>query len=709
VSGNDLCYVIYTSGSTGTPKGAMVEHIGMLNNIANKVIDLAIEGHSRVAQTASQSFDISVWQMFIALTRGGTTVVYDDRVINDIGRFVTRLADDGITIVEMVPSYLILVTEYLAEHAQSQMRSQVRFLILTGESADATFIRRWFQHFPGTQVMNAYGPTEASDDITHHILSANDAVVNPIPVGRVLANFDIYVVDEQLNPVAAGEKGEIVVTGVGVGRGYINLAGATHKAFVESPFPDKYRGRLYRTGDVGQMREDGLLMFHGRKDQQVKVRGFRIELEEVELRILEQKSVRQAVVLDIKPPGAEAFLCACVVPYGTPDRQALLSQLEQQLPAYMIPSEFRFLERLPQLDNGKIDRKTLKEQYRAALASEVVFEPPSTEIEIRLAEIWKQVIRADRIGIRDDFFDLGGDSFKAIRIAAKYGAALEVTDIYGLRTIQALAAKLEQSVASSVRRIVRVSSRTEPARVAVLGIPNSGGDPVSFVELGKELDLLGSQIALYAVKLPRNAIDTQGGMAAEIERLTEEVYSSIANEISTPLVIFGQCNGSALAISLARRLQGSPVTVQALCIGGALLRMRETPQDRRDDREIMDFLSSIQGSLPEQPDDRAFFLSDFRYDSELADRYYNSLLTSLRAGEVQAIDAPIHCMVGSEDPLVRGYRQKFRDWQHLSGDVRLVEFAGRGHFLLRDCPRELATALRGVCLGSDEAVAAAAG
>uniref|UniRef100_UPI003D30D83A Non-ribosomal peptide synthetase n=1 Tax=Paraburkholderia acidicola TaxID=1912599 RepID=UPI003D30D83A len=266
LSGNDLSYVLFTSGSTGKPKGAMIEHIGMLNNIANKALDLAMDEDSRVAQNASMSFDVSVWQMFIALTKGGTTFVYDDRVVNDIAGLIQRMHTDSLTILEVVPTYLQALVEYMEEHPDCPRPAALTFMMVNGETVDAALLKRWFALCPASKVINAYGPTEASDDITHHIMSPGDEIVNPVPIGRALANFDIYIVDDELRPVPIGTRGEIVVTGVGVGRGYVGMAGVTAQAFVKSPFPDRYKGRLYRTGDLGAMREDGVLMFHGRKD-----------------------------------------------------------------------------------------------------------------------------------------------------------------------------------------------------------------------------------------------------------------------------------------------------------------------------------------------------------------------------------------------------------------------------------------------------------
>ncbi len=696
VSGNDLAYVIFTSGSTGTPKGAMVEHIGMLNNIANKVVDFEVGAGSRVAQTASQSFDISVWQMFIALTRGGTTVIYDDRTINDVSGFVARLAADAVTLLEIVPTYLILVLEHLDDHPGAADMPALRHLVLTGETADAGSIRRWFRHCPSSLVVNAYGPTEASDDITHHVMDAKSDVLNPVPIGKALANFDIHVVDDALRPVPRGERGEIVATGVGVGRGYVGLPEPTAAAFLKTPFPDRYKGRLYRTGDVGEMREDGTLLFHGRKDKQVKVRGFRIELEEIELKLLELPSVRQAVVLDMTVPGRETFLCGFVVPNGNVDRAELKAALKDQLPPYMVPSEFRFLPRMPQLDNGKVDRKAVRAGYQGAQAS---FDhvPPGNELETRLAEIWSRVIGIERVGVLDDFFELGGDSFKAIRIAAQFGFPLEVADIYDHANIRALGEHIGRSASRSRKRlIVPVANVTPAARVAVLGISNSGGDPVSFVGVGKELARLGDEVALYAVKLPRKPAANAAAMVAEVELLTDEICNAIDRDLSLPLIVFAQCNGSALAISLAQRLHERATPPVAICIGGALLRTEPSRGDTRSSETIVEFLRSIGSTLPKTEAERSDFLISFRYDCDMADAYYDSVVGRMNRRALKRLGTPLWCVVGTEDPLVPHYRERYRDWDRLFSGVTLVEYSGHGHYLLRDCTRELALTLRDV-------------
>ncbi|KVD90450.1 non-ribosomal peptide synthetase [Burkholderia sp. ABCPW 14] len=692
LSGNDLSYVLFTSGSTGKPKGAMIEHIGMLNNIANKALDLSMDADSRVAQNASMSFDVSVWQMFIALTKGGTTFVYDDRVVNDIAGLIRRMAADSVTILEVVPTYLLAVVEYLEAHPDCARPASMTFLIVNGETVDATLIRRWFALFPATKVINAYGPTEASDDITHHLMSPEDEIVNPVPVGRALANFDIYIVDDALRPVPIGTRGEIVATGVGIGRGYVGMAGATAQAFVKSPFPDRYKGRLYRTGDLGEMREDGVLMFHGRKDRQVKIRGMRIELEEVEASLRAIPAVRQAAVLAIRPENREAFLCAYVVPCDGA-REVIVDMLKAKLPPYMVPSVFRFEAELPQLPSGKVDRNRLREQFlhETPRASETAV-APRTPVERRLTEILRDVLGHDAFGVRDDFFELGGDSFKAIRIAAKYGPPLEVTDIYDHPTIEALAAHLERAP-DVERSIVPMAGDPATAKAVVVCVANAAGGPVNFVEMSRAMAGQARELAVFAVKLPRNAVDSDAAMLEEVTRLSNAVCDDLLAASGLPIIVFAQCNGSALAIAIARELSRRSADIRALCMGGALMRTTIGKRDARTDDEILNFLGGIGSTLPGRPDEQAFFLHDFRYDSWLADVYYNHLVDEAGRGALAPLDVPAWCLVGTEDPLVSNYGTRYQDWSRIGSRVKLVEYAGVGHYLLRDCPEAVARSL----------------
>ncbi|MCP5102569.1 MAG: amino acid adenylation domain-containing protein, partial [bacterium] len=355
---NSLSYVIYTSGSTGKPKGAMVEHIGMMNHLQAKVDDLQLTAHSIVAQNASHTFDISVWQFFSALLVAGKTFIYPEEDILEPEKFLTAVLEDQVTILEVVPSYLSVLLDYIGDRQIPPLALQ--YLLVTGEEVKPYLVRQWFETYPGIQMVNAYGPTEASDDITHHIMDrAPDT--DRIPIGKPLQNLNIYIVDRNMNLCPIGVKGEICVSGVGVGRGYLEDEERTREVFMEDPYARDKGTRLYKTGDLGSWLPDGSIEFYGRKDYQVKIRGFRIELGEIENRLVMHEDVKEAVVIDKENEEGNKYLCAYVVSHSqqTVESNVLKEYLTESLPDYMIPAYFLQLLEIPLTSNGKTDRKAL--------------------------------------------------------------------------------------------------------------------------------------------------------------------------------------------------------------------------------------------------------------------------------------------------------------------------------------------------------------
>ncbi|MCG8416661.1 MAG: amino acid adenylation domain-containing protein [Proteobacteria bacterium] len=421
-----LAYVIYTSGSTGKPKGAMVEQLGMLNHMLAKIEDLELDECSVIAQNASHCFDISVWQFICALLTGGTTAIYGGDLILRPDAMIDRVQAQGITVVEVVPSYLSVLLDRMPPHATF---STLRTLIVTGETVHPALVRRWFDRFPTIPMVNAYGPTEASDDITHFTMSRPPDLPT-IPVGKAIRNTHIYIVDEYMNLCAEGIKGEICVSGIGVGRGYINDAARTGAVFTEDPFREESGVRLYKTGDVGCFMADGTVLFFGRKDHQVKIRGFRIELGEIEGALTALPEVVDAIVIDRRDDGRSPYLCAYITGSGEapPDPAVIATELARTLPEYMIPAAFVFLDALPLSRNGKVDRKALPRPDFAQLNapsgdSRSGEERQATPREAALISIWQDVLNVTPIGVNDNFFALGGDSILVMRIASRAAQA----------------------------------------------------------------------------------------------------------------------------------------------------------------------------------------------------------------------------------------------------------------------------------------------
>jgi amino acid adenylation domain-containing protein/thioester reductase-like protein len=415
-----LAYVIYTSGSTGIPKGAMITQRGMLNHLLAKVSELNLTAADVIAQTASQCFDISVWQYLAALLVGGRTHVVQGDTVGDPLRLLQQVDDQGISILESVPSLMAEMVRGLAvSNVNRPHLGSLRWFLATGEDLPPELCRSWFSYYPDKPLLNAYGPTECSDDVTHYpILQAPAEDVVRMPIGRPIANMQAYVLDKVLEPVPAGVPGQLYVGGVGVGRGYLNDPVRTADAFIPDPFSREPNARLYKTGDRARVLEDGTLEFLGRVDSQIKLRGHRIELQEIESVLARQANVGEVVVVAERAPPTANRLVAYIVAKEkpVPSVTGLRGALQERLPHYMVPSAFVFLEALPRSANGKVDRGALPAPDGARLELESTFVGPRTDLEKRLAELWAGLLGAERVGIYDSFFELGGHSLLAIQL-----------------------------------------------------------------------------------------------------------------------------------------------------------------------------------------------------------------------------------------------------------------------------------------------------
>jgi len=427
VAPEQLAYIYFTSGSTGEPKGAMCEHAGMLNHLFAKIDDLGIAEGDVVAQTAPQCFDISLWQLVSALLVGGRTLIVEQETILDAKRFIDKIVEGRVGVVQVVPSYLEVLVSYLAQHPREL--PDLRCVSATGEALKKELVQRWFAVQPGIKLVNAYGLTETSDDTNHEVM---DRVPRRerVPLGRPINNVHVYVVDEHLSPAPLGAPGEIVFSGVCVGRGYINDPERTRRAFLIDPHREGQR--LYRSGDYGRWLPEGKLEFLGRRDSQVKISGFRIEIGEIENALLRVPDVREgAVVVTTERADRSKRLVAFYSGQRPLDANALRDRLSESLPKYMVPTAFHWRNSLPLTSNGKIDRKALTALAAELDVAEQNHEGPSTATERRLAAAWAEVlgIPNDRIGRRDHFFDLGASSLSGLKLAIALNRAVSFKDL----------------------------------------------------------------------------------------------------------------------------------------------------------------------------------------------------------------------------------------------------------------------------------------
>lgn len=444
VAPGDLSFIIYTSGSTGKPKGAMNEHIGMLNHCFIMIDHFGINAASAIAQTAPPSFDIIVWQLLTALVAGGRTVIYPKELILDPLDFIERIRQDGITLMQLVPSYLAVLLEEIEGRTEHISLPGLTHLIVCGEVIRPSLVSRWFKQFPAVRVANAYGPAEASDDVTIYMMDQAPEM-DFVSIGKPVANCHILILDEQMRLCPVGCIGEICVSGIGVGRGYLNNEDKTKAVFKPDPFRNGQSFRLYRTGDLGRWLPDGNIEFLGRKDYQVKVRGQRVELGEIESRLAQLRGVKDVIVTEFVKDG-NISLCAYVIFAGnsTLDIDGIRKQLSEELPDFMVPEHFVEVTAFPVLANGKVNRKALTGPQDIVSSD---FMLPSGDTEEKLYSIWKDILSKERISANDNFFEIGGNSLKAIQLISRIhkdlGIKLPLKTVFIGRTIKNITREID--------------------------------------------------------------------------------------------------------------------------------------------------------------------------------------------------------------------------------------------------------------------------
>ncbi|MGY1919684.1 amino acid adenylation domain-containing protein [Pseudomonas tolaasii] len=423
-------YVIYTSGSTGQPKGVINEHAGVVNRLLWMQDAYGLKAHDAVLQKTPFSFDVSVWEFFWPLFTGARLVMARPGGHKDPAYLCDVIAAERITTLHFVPSMLDV---FLAHGDVSQANGLVR-VMCSGEALPGALVRRFKQQLPAIGLYNLYGPTEAAVDVTAWNCARPDVPDNT-PIGKPIANTRMYLLDAQLQPVPLGVVGELFIGGVQVARGYLNRPDLTAERFLQDPFTD---GRLYRTGDIGRYLPDGNIEYLGRNDDQVKIRGLRIELGEIQARLLKHPQVSEAAVV-----AREERLVA----YYTGERSAdLREHLLQHLPEFMVPALFVHLDVLPLSPNGKLDRKALPEPGAAVLALRE-YEAPQGETEILLARLWAELLKVERVGRHDNFFELGGHSLLAVSLIGRLrqeGMEADVRALFEQPTLAGYAAITER-------------------------------------------------------------------------------------------------------------------------------------------------------------------------------------------------------------------------------------------------------------------------
>ena len=564
-----LAYVIYTSGSTGKPKGAMNAHQAVCNRLLWMQDEYRLTESDGVLQKTPFSFDVSVWEFFWPLMTGARLVIARPDGHRDPGYLARLIGEEGVTTLHFVPSMLRVFLE-----AQGMKGcGSIRRVICSGEALPYELQQRFFE-LSVAPLYNLYGPTEAAVDVTQWACEW-ESRRRVVPIGRPVANTQIRILDKDLNPVPLGLPGEIYIGGVQVGRGYWGRPDLTAERFIRDPF--RTGGRLYRTGDLARWLEDGAIEYLGRNDFQVKLRGFRIELGEIEAALSEHAGVGQAVVAAREDSAGETLLVAYVVeqPPMRLDTASLRDFLRSRFPEYMVPSLYVVLPALPMTPSGKVDREALPAPSDRGVNAAAGGAAPRNAVEQEVAEIWKDLLKNDRVGIHDNFFDLGGHSLLVVqlqnRLRQQLGRELALADLFARPTVAAMAELLGTSGAA-------VTTEALPWKCLV-PVQLRGTRTPLFVVVGylanisNETELILSRVAVHLeMDRPVYGFRPRWLNGSEVAyRSVGEMARECLDELRTlqpkgPYLLAGYCNAGAVALEMAQQLvrEGEEVRLLAL-------------------------------------------------------------------------------------------------------------------------------------------------
>ncbi|MEB3032474.1 non-ribosomal peptide synthetase [[Mycobacterium] nativiensis] len=515
----ELAYLMYTSGSTGAPKGALNSHAGIRNRLLWMQDAYQLTADDRVLHKTPINFDPFVWEIFWPLTVGARVVVAKPEGHKDSGYLARTIVEQRVTTMHFVPSML---RRFLAD-PQAASCTGLRQVFCSGEALTPDLRDTFFEVLPA-ELYNLYGPTEAAIDVTHfHCVRGVSG--GGIPIGRPIANIAIHLLDAAGNPVPVGVPGELHIGGVGVARGYLNRPEATAAAFLDDPFSDQPGALLYRTGDLARYLPDGNIDYLGRRDDQVKINGFRIELGEVEAALAKHPDIVESAVVARKDASGNTQLIAHIVPVAAaPGTAELRRFLLDLVPAAMVPAVFRTTDLLPLSASGKVDRRALLARDKDLDAAPTEFVAPRDATEEALAEIWREVLDVDRVGVTDDFFALGGASTQALEVAVRVGElGLELRPesmfVYG--TIAELAAEFGPIGGQAAEQPTTQPAEPPVPVAAPAALPKPVAAPaIKPAQTGPARNIVIESLGVY---LPPRAVST------------EQVLADCVNEVKIPL------------------------------------------------------------------------------------------------------------------------------------------------------------------------------
>jgi amino acid adenylation domain-containing protein len=563
IDSTQLAYTIYTSGSTGRPKGVMIEHHSAVNLILWVNTEFNIGARDCLLFITSMCFDLSVYDIFGLLAAGGSIVMVEKQELMDVPRLKELLVKHQVTFWDSVPSTLDYFIGELESAGGKPFPSALRLVFMSGDWIPVNLPDRIKKYFPQAKVISLGGATEGTVWSNFYPINEVDKNWSSIPYGKPISNNFFYILDEQLNPVPLGEQGELYIGGVGVARGYANDKEKTDRSFVKDPFNSALGGRMYKTGDFGRMLPSMDVEFIGRIDDQVKIRGFRIELGEIASAIQKHEKIKAAVVLAKTINNQDKELVAYIV--GDADAATLKEYLKERLPLYMVPLNYVMLESIPLTSNGKIDKKALMMYACPVDEAFSFYMAPRTNVEKLVADIWSEYLGIKKIGIYDNFFEMGGHSLIAVKVMSKIervtGKRLPLASLFETPTIEKMALVLSLD-GRSITWDSLVPIKPQGNKMPLYIVHGAGLNVLLFnaVAMG-----LGADQPVYGLQAKGlNGIDEP---LTKIEDMAAHYIAAIMRQNPTgPYALAGFSFGGIIAWEMARQFAALGKEVKMLAV-----------------------------------------------------------------------------------------------------------------------------------------------
>ncbi|WP_410771117.1 amino acid adenylation domain-containing protein [Fontibacillus sp. BL9] len=713
---SSLMYIVFTSGTTGAPKGVAVELAQFHNYIRGLIGRLELTEPLGFAMASTFAADLGMSNVFGALCTGGTLHVLSYELSCDPDGVASYFGNHAIDVMKVVPSHF----EVLLEAANPVEVIPRKVLILAGEALSWETVRKIRALKPGVRLENHYGPTETTvsafayripDEVPEHRSTH-------VPIGYPFGNVRRYILDGRLRPVPVGVPGELYIGGAGVARGYHGRPELTKERFLPNPYAtdDEEGGVLYRTGDRVRYLRDGAVEIVGRMDRQIKIRGYRIELGEIEAVLTSFAFVTDAAVRLKETVAGEKKIVAYFVYRRDSELEQPLTELKRllkdKLPEYMIPALIVELDALPLNPNGKVDVRQLDAMELPNLAGAGNGgEAPRTATEKAVYEVWKDILGLETFGIDDGFFELGGESFKALKAVRRLGDWIGIMDFFKHPTVRTLAEYIDAGKPSD-RHLLHKLTRHLPGRrtdFSLVCVPYAGGSAITYQPLAVQMP---ENIELYALDLPGHDYSRKDEALLPIREVARQCIEEIKHTVKGPVVLYGHCVGGALTMEIARQLGEEQYPLLRVFLGGTFPIARIPgrffdwysklfPSDRSmSNKSYHAFLKALGGFTEvEDLEERDFMIRCLRHDARESEDYFTGAYAEKAWPK---LSCPVTCIIGEKDRATELYEERYKEWEYFSNRVDLIVIPKSGHYFIKHQADQVTRWIHDIVLEKDE-------